>query len=454
METNDFLRQRETFGLETATPWALPAFRLLFSVPRAYDELVEAWDALYPGTRRSLRRLVDLGFVEHQPGVILNTLNGEPSDVPSRRVARYRTTAAGTRTAETFAEDLRTFEQMFPRTQAAQVVPAVTLLRACVLEDSHARYGISVNHAIEISQLSPRLARWWFARYVERGWIVELPERLADIREVVPAHWRITRRLCRQIETVLDAFPAAPQALRAEFRLRRSRFAEPIDPRRVGLTGATDYDHDVTTQSILAAMLHSPLYAADAPLRHEPRLALPADLTTVPWHFTPTGEETITYQPDALLSAQEMREGRVVNRRVVLEYERFQSRRDAWSHIERFLGWLHTHTLPFEEASLYFVVDSDQRLRTYVQLIEAFADHAIDHPDWLPANPTTLAATTLSRLRSSADPLSLGEWSRITLPPSAPDVPLRPVLHDPEHSPYEEYFGHGLDESVGVDDEA
>jgi hypothetical protein len=442
VETNDFLRTRETFGLERATPWALPALRLLFSTPRVYEDLAIAWNIHYPGTLRALTKLTALGFVQYQPGVILNTLNGDLASSPSRKVRRYRATASGQRALADFMEDLRNFETVFPRTRPRMVRPVLALLSAFELEDSHARYGLSVNHAITLSGLPPRLARWWFARFLERNWVTEISERYADVREVVPAHWRVTRSLCRQIDVVLTAFPHAPQTLRTEFRLKRSKFLDPIDPRRVGLTGATDFDHDVTTQRIVASMMRSTNYAPEGMFRLEPRLVLPIDQSTIPWVFTDPADASVVYQPDAVLTAQEHHQGRVVNRRVVLEYERFQSRRDAWSHIERFLGWLHTRTLSFETANLCFVVDSEQRLRTYVQLIEAFADHIIDHPERIPLNPITLAATTIAKLEKNADPLNLREWSRITLTaPAGSDTVARPVLHDPEHSPYQEYFG-------------
>jgi hypothetical protein len=442
METSEFLRQRETFGLEQTTSWGLPALRLLFSTPRVYEDLARAWNLHYPGTVKALDKLVAMGFAAYQPGVIVDTTSGELATTASRRVPRYRATASGQRSLGEFREDLRSFEQIFPRTQPRQVRAVVALLEAFELEDSHARFGMSVNHAIDRSGLTPRLARWWFARFLERDWVTLLPERYADVREIVPAHWRVTRPLCRQIETVLDAFPSAPQSLRTEFHLRRSRFLGPIDPVRVGLTGATDFDHDVNAQAVVATLMRSPHYTAAATFSLEPRLSLPIDRSTIPWGFDKEADGTAFYQPDAILPAQDRQGATIVNRRVVVEYERFQSRRDAWAHIERFLGWLHTFTEEYETANLCFVVDSEQRLRTYAQLIAAFADYVLDHPNLAPKNSVVLAAITVAKLRATVDPLNLYEWTSIPLVNSArSDTVHRPVLHDTEHSPYAEYFG-------------
>ena len=445
--SGNFLQRAETFGLDRDPAWALDALRLVFSVPRAYQELVNAWDLRHPGTKRALDRLVAAGFVGYQPGVIINTVTGETATQAGRVVARWRCTARGRRSLASFTEDLRTFEEVFPRTKETSVHATVAFLRAFDLDGSHARFGLSVNHALALSGMEARLGRWWLARFAERGWVVQIDKRYSDVREVVPAHWRITRSLCRQLDQVIGSFPTAPDALRVELRLKRSRFLTDIDPARVGITGATDYDHDIEAQRIVAAMLRSDRCAPDGLFAIEPRLFLPIDRTTVPWSFAASGGAdagaTLAYQPDAVLTSQEVdAEGKVTNRKVVVEYERFQSRRDAWSHIERFLGWLHTRTLPFEHALLCFVVDSEPRKRTYVELIEAFCDHAMDHPEWMVANPVVLAVAVADKVVGAADALNVKEWSRIALPrQGGSDTANSPVLHSAAASPYDDYFG-------------
>jgi hypothetical protein len=444
---SSFLQRAETFGLDTERPWAMDALRLIFSVPRAYADLVAAWEHRFPGTRRALDRLVELGFVAYQPGVIIDTVTGDTAAASSRVVARWRMTSKGRRMKDSFVEDLRTFEAEFPRTKEVTITKVVRFYSAFDLAGSHAKYGMSVKHALALSGMEARLGRWWLARFLERGWIVEIPDRYADVREVVPEHWRVTRSLCRQLDAVIGSFPTAPDSLRVELRLKRSRFLDDIDPARVGLTGATDFDHDVCAQQIVAAMLRSERCAAGGMFAVEPRLSLPMDQHHRPWRFVQENEgastSVLSYQPDAILTAQEEVDGKIVNRRVVVEYERFQSRRDAWSHIERFLGWLHTRTLPFEQAVLCFIVDSEPRKRTYVELIEAFCDHALDHPEMMVANPVVLAVAVVDKVVGAADALNVKEWSRIALPRAGgTDTAGSPVLHAPEASPYDAYFGN------------
>ena len=89
---------------------------------------------------------------------------------------------------------------------------------------------------------------------------------------------------------------------------------------------------------------------------------------------------------------------------------------------------------------LRFVVDSTRRERTYVQLIEAFADYALDHPDRLPANRITLAVSSVPRISAAPDPLDDSAWFRVAVPKGSTTVRPTPVLHPPHDSPYNDYF--------------
>lgn len=441
MDRQTFLARSETFGFDTDSPWGLEALRLLCSVPRLYAPLASAWEQRHPGTMTALERMTDRGFVIRQPGVVLDTRTGDASERSGRPVPRYRTTWRGHELTLAAQEDIRVLEERFPRTASHNTYPLLRLLQALDLTGSHARFGISSAHATTLSGMRNRTVKWWLHRLAADGLVAELPRQLADVREVVPEHWRITRALTRQLTDVLDAFaPPDAEALKVEFRLKRSRFLDDVDPARVGLTGATDFDHDVEAQRILAALFTSKRALASGVFTVEPRIVLTADASEQPQLFG-TGTDLVFYQPDAEL--REAGDGGVVTRSVV-EYERFQSRRDAWGHIERFLGYLAQRTLPFEPAILRFVVDTRRRERTYVELIEAFGDYALDHPERIPANAVTLAVSSTARLAEAADPLDNSAWFRVQVPGSGrADTTSAPVLHPPHDSPYNDYFSRG-----------
>ena len=427
----------ETFGYGTGNQWAVNAFRVLFAVPRLYAPLLDAWDVREPGTRRAVDRLVKLGFVSYQPAVVLDTRTGLPATRISQPLPRYKLAAKGKRLLKDSLEDPRTLNRPFPRLTDKQSTRLQALLAALDLEAPHSRYGLSTPHCSSLADMPERSTRWWVSKLVQGGWVTELPVKYADVREVVPAHWRVTRPLCKRILELTATHPNVPPALAVEFRLRRSKFLGPIEPSRVGLSGATDFDHDVESQRILAALLTSPRYSSDGVFNVEPRIVLMIDEKPEPWVFDDSATDTVFYQPDA-----EMREiGPEGITRSIIEYERFQSRRDAWSHIERFLGWLSQKTLPFESAVLRFVVDSEPRVRSYVDLIEAFADYCLDNPSRLPLNQVTLAVSSSDRVLASQDPLDPRVWFRITLPQGA-DTERVPVLHIGS-SPYDEYFARG-----------
>lgn len=437
MARRKFTHRTESFGFDTDNPWALETLRLLFRVPRAYQPLVEAWETRHPGTNRALQRLVQMEFVEYQPAIVIDTRTGALAERASTPLPRFRTTAKGHRFNQEVQADLRVLHDQFPRLTHASSGKVAALLAAFDLDGSHSRYGLSVPHAMSLSGLPERSTRWWVRKLVAEGILKELSLKVPDVREVVPAHWRPTRQLARQLGEVLDEFAGHNAgALRAEFRLGRSRFLGDIDPARVGISGATDFDHDVECQRILAALLVSPRCIHESVFTVEPRLVLETDTTTIPWKFRHGGSDHVFYQPDAEL--RERDDSGVLWS--VVEYERFQSRRDAWSHIERFLGWVHLRALPFEGAVLRFVVDSESRVRSYVELIEAFADHVLDHPEALPTNKVVLAVSSVDRVLAASDPLDPRAWFRIALPHGETNL-NQPVLHDVKHSPYEEYFG-------------
>lgn len=431
-----FQHRTETFGLDTTNSWALPALRLAFAVPRVYKPLADAWESRYPGSRKALLRLTEMGFLAYQPALVVAVRTGYIAAHPAAPLPRYRATASGKRLTTAGRQDLRVITDRFPRTSKESAVKVLKLLRAFNLDTPHSRYGLSVPHATEIAGMPERSGRWWVRHLLDAGLLAELSERLADVREVVPAHWRVTRVLARQLDDVVTAFPGtAPAGLKVEFRLGRTRFLEDVDPARIGVTGATDFDHDIETQRILAGLLASPRCAIGGVFSVEPRITLPGHLRKDTIIFDPSGSGSAFYQPDAEL--REIHNG--VSHRSIVEYERFQTRRDAWSHVERFMGWLHVMTLPAEPAILRFVVDTDLRVRTYVELVEAFADWMIEHPERHPGNPVTLTVTSSRQVLAAKDPLDNTNWFQISVPAGRSDTARQPVL-SLQNTPYDEYF--------------
>lgn len=443
MSKRNFHHKSETFGFDKDSAWALNALRLLFSVPRAYQPLVSAWNFKYPGTTKSLEKLREMGFISYQPSVLVDTRTGLVSDKLSSPVSRYKLNSKGKALYNSAYTDIRVLHDQFPRLTMQNASKVLGLLGQFNLDVSTGKFGQSIPSALSNLDLPERSARWWVSHFIEKGYMVELAEKVADVREIIPAHYRVNRLLCTQLKDVIEAFPdTAPPSLAIEFRLNRTRFLEDIDPSRVGISGATDFDHDVQCQNLLAAIIKSPKCALGGIFSVEPRILLRTAMGSTPWKFTDNGTNQVFYQPDAEIRE---REGIGIPSRSIIEYERFQSRRDAWSHIERFLGWLHLKSLPMEPAVLRFVVDSDSRARSYVELIEAFADWSLDNQSNIPANNVTLAVSTLDRILKADDPLESKNWFRVSIKGSK-DIKITPLLHDTNDSPYDSYFSYTEEE--------
>lgn len=424
--------------MEDTNPWALNALRLVFSVPRTYTCLAQGWDARYPGTLRTLASLTKAGFIDFQDPIIVDVRTGKLATRCSPPVARYKVNAKGRRLCTEIAQDIKVVVDTFSRVNNESIASVAALIQSLNLDANASKYGISITHIAMLTSMPERSVRWWVNNLIKKGFVVTLKQKLADVREVVPGHYRVTKKLCQQLNTVCDSLPDNLRtSLKVEFRLDRTKFLQKIEPARIGITGATDYDHDIETQKLLTALIGSPRCGFGGIFNVEPRLNLPVFGGTDLFEFDPKGDLSVFYQPDAEL--REIHSSTSVVSRSIVEFERFQSRRDAWSHIERFLGWLHCRALISEPAVLRFVVDTESRVQSYVELIEAFADHMLDNPHLHPGNDIQLAVSSMERILQAADPLAEGGWFRVNLIAPSADIEHRPVLHV-NITPYDTYF--------------
>lgn len=431
-----FHQRAETFGFESQEPWALHALDLIFRVPRAYQPLVGAWEKRHSEVLEALERLVSGGWVAYQPPVLVDSRSGELTAHSGKRLDRYVTTRSGRQLATSAKEDSRAIEDRWAKVAPGNATKIAALLNAFDVRGSHLKYGVSGPQAIELSGLADRTGRWWVNKLVADGLLRQLEGKTADQREVIPGHWRPTRMLAQQLHDVFAAYTRWAH-LTGSWRLQRTRYLTNIDPARVGISGATDYDHDVVAQQVLGAMLASPRVVKAAAFDVEPRIALGvtpvAQVYGAALLFNLPGSDIALYQPDGII-VERTDDNKV--RRSIVEYERHQSRRDGWLHLERFCGYVVQRRLPFEPVALRFVVDSASRLRAYIELIEAFCDYLTDNPDLAPPNQVVLCAASVQKVVASADALDDRCWHRLELPQGNGNC----LLHQRESSPYDLYF--------------
>ena len=441
MGYNDFATRSETFGFENESRWGFDAIRLLFNSPRCYEPLLESWDRTYPGSKKAFQKLLDQGFLEYQKGLIVNTISGELRQSESKAVTRWILSSKGQKLLTHALIDSRVLDDTFKHLTPRNNQGLLFLLELLNLKGSHAKYGVSGNYLSSHSTLPDRTTRYWVKKLSDEGYAKILDSKYPDTREIIPAHWRVNKKITKQLLEVLKAFPEVKVELQ-RLRLLRNKYLGDIDPARVGVTGDTDYDHDIEVQKIMATFLLSSMFDTGSDIQIEPRNTLNIDTAKTPWEFNVHGGYNIFYQPDS--SFKEFHNN--IRYHTVLEYERYQSRKDAWTHIEKFIGLVNSENLAFEPAILRFVVDSKSRVRSYVKLIEAFADYALDHPERMPKCDITLAVCSTESVYNCDDALDFKHWYRVQIVRS--ETESRVVLHDSKDSPYRNYFSE-LDDTEG-----
>lgn len=428
------LTQRsETFGLGSSSPWALPALRLLFSAPRVFEPLALAWDKRHPGTLAALDRLESAGFAVRQGPVIVDTLEGRFSDSVSRPVARYRITALGRRTREDASSDIRVLSDLFPKASMSTLNGLLASLGAL---DSAARSGLSARGFALAAGMTERVGRAWLSRLEGGGLVARMSTLIPDTRIVVPSHWRPSRALVTQLKDAFEdpAF-ALLSHLKVEFGLARRRQLPEISVDPLAYSGTTDYDHDVRAQAVLGRLI-APVdrIPRSVLVRVEPSIPLLARPGSGSFEVSRNGASMrLSYRPDA-----EFREhGLHAPARVALEYERMQTRRDAWQHIEKFAAMMHQEAFPFEIGILRFVVDGPRRAAAYRSLAAAFASYVDHFPEAAPVNLIRLTVAEADALLEADDPYAEDLWSTVEVRGAGADVML---VHDSEDSPYHDFF--------------
>ncbi len=406
-----YAQRRETFGFETATPWSLDALRLLCNTPRAYLDLLDAWDRRHPGTCAAVERLTDAGFLDHQAAVVVNTVTGQPATITqgTRPVTRYKITTKGSDALARWQADVRYFDLDFPRSKGRNTDVIVAFVAAFDLRGADAKIGMSFKGAVAKSGITQ--AQWWLKHLLENKYIKARPNKAADVRCVVPEHWRVNSHLRLQLRDTLGNYSGQWGHLVDELQLatRKATLGD-VDPGLIKIKGAVHYEHDVTSANMAGLLVASEQFAPGEFFRIEGVHNLSVNNDVYPWQFVDGTANSTGYQPDIELTAVDS-DG--TQRRVAVEYERSQSRGDGWEHIEKFVGYTHLHAPSGETNDLLFVVDSQRRKDSYVELIEAYTDWATEDPSRLPANRIRLGVATEDGLANADDPLDVSAWDHL-----------------------------------------
>ena len=200
------------------------------------------------------------------------------------------------------------------------------MLQEFAVDSTRARDGRSIIHFAETGPLPRRTAYFWCHKLVDAGYLRVLPQRAPDAKDAIPAHWRVTRGPATQMKTAMQEFP------QWKFLSQEPTWPLPL-PQRHRVTrcplAAEPTSTMTSSPNTMADMLGSPTIATNAPIRLEPWHRLTVVDSERPWTFSANADHW-GYQPDAMFNL------RTTATFYALEYERLQSRRKAWGHIERF----------------------------------------------------------------------------------------------------------------------
>lgn len=405
----------ETFGLDSQEGWGLEPLRSLFAAPRVFEPLLAAMDARHRGVASGVARIVDLGFADEQEPVVIDTIGRKTAERQSRPVAAYRITAKGSRLAEDAAYDIRIMRDMFPSASMHTLSRIGALLESMRQASRTRARFFSVARATSVSGLEGRHMRMWMIRLSEEGLVARSKHDIKDVVEVIPRHWRPNNLLLAQLRSLRHE----PSLRHVSHELSSMLSGRPrtlpaitVDP--LSFSGSTDYEHDVQAQRVMAALMKdSTRVPVDARVRMEPLFSIPARRAGSLGIAVSPGKDadiTMRYQPDA-----EFRE--VVSGapgRSVLEYERSQTRSDAWTHMERFCAWMKAYSFPFEEGRLRFVVDSTRRVEVYADTARRFREHADRNPGLFPPNRIEILVSASKSLSAAEDPFSPDLWRSVS----------------------------------------
>ena len=192
----------ESFGFENKDPWTLPIIKLMFSLPRLYKPLALSFEKVYPGTIKYLKFLVKLGFIEYQDDIIIDTKTGKVKNKQSKPQSRYKLSSKGITFHKLVESDIRHLSDKYPKMLARNYNNISKILIGLYLQDTHARFGISITHLAYLTKMPTKTVRYWVDVFIKDGYIRKLDRKVSDTRSVIPAHYRVNKLFVKNASSI------------------------------------------------------------------------------------------------------------------------------------------------------------------------------------------------------------------------------------------------------------
>lgn len=424
-----------TIRIEKIDNWEYPIIKLLYSFPRIYQPLIDSLDLVYPGLNKYLVKLNKIGFLDYQDGIIYNSRTGKKVDKKIKPQRRFKLTNKGKSFLADIKNDSRILTDYYPKIKLRNINNIINFLDVLNLDDNISNQGISLSFVSKKFNIPIKNVRYWTKIFSKNGFIKLLPNKISDAREIIPPHFRVNNKFTKHLKYILKNLENGEFFIK-ELKLDRRKYLLDVNPARIGITGATDYDHDIEVQKVLAKFILSSNIINPMNITAEPKFKIKIDKINGKIICVDNSSNHIYYQPDAFYN--ETIDS--IKYYSILEFERFQNRRDGWLHIEKFLAYVYQNLYIFEGAIIRFVVSSEKRLKSYVDLLEGFAHYINENPTRIPNNKIIFSVTSLERIEKSKNALDSSNWFWIAINIDKSDK-KEIIIHDENTTPYKSYFG-------------
>jgi hypothetical protein len=424
-----------TIRVEDIDSWEYPIIKLLYSFPRIYQPLIDSLEVVHPGLSKYLSKLKKLGFLDYQKGIIYNSRTDKKVDRKNKPQMRFRLTNKGKSFLLDIKNDSRILTDHYPKIKERNINNIINFLSILNLDDNISNQGLSLSYISKKLNIPIKNVRYWTDIFSKKGYIKLLPNKISDVREIIPAHYRVNKKFTKHLKHIINNLDNG-EIYKKELKLDRKKYLLNINPSRIGITGATDYDHDIEVQKVLSKFILSPNIINPMNISAEPKFKIKIDKLNGKIVCVDNSSKYLYYQPDALFN-ERIDEMKYYS---ILEFERFQNRRDGWLHIEKFLAYIHQNIYIFEGSIIRFVVSSEKRLKSYVDLLEGFAHYISENQIQAPNNKIILSVTSFDRINNSINSLDSNNWFWIEINADKSDK-KEIIIHDENNTPYKSYFG-------------
>lgn len=150
-----------TIRVEDIDSWEYPIIKLLYSFPRIYQPLIDSLEVVYPGLSKYLSKLIKLGFLDYQKGIIYNSRTDKKVDRKNKPQMRFRLTNKGKSFLLDIKNDSRIMTDQYPKIKERNINNIIKFLSMLNLDDNISNQGLSLSYISKKLNIPIKNVRYW-----------------------------------------------------------------------------------------------------------------------------------------------------------------------------------------------------------------------------------------------------------------------------------------------------